>query len=191
VIDMDYFKRFIKEEYEWVYWNSTDGEKMLIENLDNKVSIEEFENNFDLFTTEAMLRFTNNDFVIEHMHELMDDMLYDVLEEYSNDKEKFLEENKLDDVAIRCELEEEIVNAYKTLTLYNISEEVLVNRGYIDKEKNDLMEEVGRLMDNEKTIASVEVIYKYDNGEEYAYEFTKNDEKEQPLDPSWIREIKN
>lgn len=188
---MDYFKRFIKEEYEWVYWNSTDSEKMLIENLDNKVSIEEFENNFDLFTTEAMLRFTNDDFVIEHMHELMDDMLYDVLEEYSNDKEKFLEENKLDDVAIRCELEEEIVNAYNTLKLYNISEEVLVNRGYIDKEKNDLMEEVGRLMDNEKTIASVEVIYKYDNGEEYAYEFTKNDEKEQPSDPSWFRGLKN
>ena len=87
---MDYFKRFVKEEYEWVYWNSTDGEKMLIENLDNKVSIEEFENNFDLFITEAMLRFTNNDYVIEHMHELMDDMLFDVLEDYSNDKEKFL-----------------------------------------------------------------------------------------------------
>ena len=159
----------------------------VLEEKESSVSKEEFESNFDVFTTEAMLRFVNDDYVIQTMHDLMHDHLYDVLEDYANNKETFLSENRLDEEALQYEHNQEIIEAYRTLLYYNNAEEVLVNNGYLDKEKNDLLEEVGKLMDTEKELSGVKISFVCDDGEEYIYEFTKNEDKKEFDEPSWFR----
>ena len=50
---MDYFKKFINEEYEWMFDFGTDTSSMLLDEFRDNITDEEFENNFELFKTEA------------------------------------------------------------------------------------------------------------------------------------------
>lgn len=185
---MDYYKKFIRDEYEWVYGECTDSTEQLLEEFNIDITPEEFEDNFGLFMDVATSNLLNNDDVVQYIHDGMHDDLTYVLTKYVEDKEKFIEKYKPNDAVIRDELEEEIISAYRTLTLYNISEDVLIKHDYIDKEKTELLNEVGKLMDNVKELESINVSFNYTDGTEYEYKFTKNKERESTA-PSWLRDI--
>lgn len=196
---MDYFKRFVKEEYEWVYSESCDAVQLLLKNLEGKVSEQEFDDYFDMFTSEAMQRYTNNEYVIQSLHEIMDDCLTEVLQEYAENKEEFIKDYKLDDRAIRYEIEEEIENAYKTLTLYDISEDVLMEKGYLDKKKNNDIEELidsirEDLYNYNDEIDEVEMTVATRKSEDEVSfiqtQYSKNrKEKKETTCPNWIRDL--
>ena len=104
------------------------------------------------------------------------------------DKEKFINSYKPNDITVRNEIEEEIISCYKLLNYYGITEEVLIKNELIDKEKIELLKEIGKLTDNEKEIESIDISFNYTDGTEYKYKFTKNKEKESTA-PSWLRDV--
>ena len=185
---MDYYKRFIKDEYNWVYDDCTDSSKQLLEEFESDITLEEFEDNFDLFMEVSTNRFINDDYFIQEFHDGMHDELRNVLSQYAEDKEKFINSYKPNDITVRNEIEEEIVSCYKILNYYGITEEVLIKNELIDKEKIELLKEIGKLTDNEKEIESIDISFNYTDGTEYKYKFTKNKEKESTA-PSWLRDV--
>ena len=89
------------------------------------MSDEEFENNFELFKTKATERYVNDEYYIQQLHEQMDDCLRDVIQEYLENKEEFIENNKIKDYDVEKEIYEEVENAYKTIIRYNKSKEII------------------------------------------------------------------
>ena len=130
---MDYFKKFISEEYEWVFEFGTDASSILLDEFRDNITDEEFENNFELFKTEATKKYINDEYYIQQLHEQMDDCFREVLYEYSEDKNKFIEEHKINDDKINVEIEEEIIAAYSTLKRYPKSKEIIKNIASKDK----------------------------------------------------------
>lgn len=53
---MDYYKKFIQDEYDWVFDFGSDSTSMLFNEFRDDMSDEEFENNFELFKTKATER---------------------------------------------------------------------------------------------------------------------------------------
>ena len=122
---MDYFKKFISEEYEWVFDFGSDTSSILLDEFKDYLTDDEFENNFELFKTEATKKYINDEYYIQHLHEQMDDCFREVLNEYIDNKSKFIEEHELNDEEVKNEIKQEIKEAYKTLKRYENSKEIL------------------------------------------------------------------
>ena len=122
---MDYYKKFIQDEYDWVFDFGSDSTSMLFNEFRDDMSDEEFENNFELFKTKATERYVNDEYYIQQLHEQMDDCLRDVIQDYLENKEEFIENNKIKDYDVEKEIYEEVENAYKTITIYNKSKEII------------------------------------------------------------------
>ena len=122
---MDYYKKFIQDEYDWVFDFGSDSTSMLFNEFRDDMSDEEFENNFELFKTKATERYVNDEYYIQQLHEQMDDCLRDVIQEYLENKEEFIENNKIKDYDVEKEIYEEVENAYKTIIRYNKSKEII------------------------------------------------------------------
>ena len=122
---MDYFKKFIYDEYDWVFDFGTDTSSMLLDEFRDNITEEEFDSNFELFKTEATKKYINDEYYIQQLHEQMDDCFREVLNEYINNKSEFIESHKLTNDYINKEIREEITNAYKTLKRYPISKDIV------------------------------------------------------------------
>ena len=122
---MDYYKKFIQDEYDWIFDFGSDSTSMLFNEFRDDMSDEEFENNFELFKTKATEKYVNDEYYIQQLHEQMDDCLRDVLQEYLENKEEFIENNKIKDCDIEKEIYEEVESAYKTIVRYNKSKEII------------------------------------------------------------------
>ena len=122
---MDYFKKFISEEYEWVFDFGSDTSSILLDEFKDYLTDGEFENNFELFKTEATKKYINNEYYIQYLHEQMDDCFREVLDEYIDNKLKFVEDHKLNNEEIKNEIKQEIKEAYNTLKRYENSKEIL------------------------------------------------------------------
>lgn len=130
---MDYFKRFINEEYEWVFDFGSDTSSILLDEFKDIITDEEFENNFELFKNEATERYINDEYYIQQLHEQMDDCFREVLMEYSENKSEFINNHKLNDEKIQAEIKQEITEAYKTLKRYDKSKEIVKELTIQDK----------------------------------------------------------
>ena len=122
---MDYYKKIIKDEYDWIFDFGSDSSSMLFDEFKDSISDEEFENNFELFKTKATEIYINDEYYIQQLHEQMDDCLREVLHEYIENKEDFIENNKIKDCDIEKNIYEEVKSAYKTITRYNKSKEII------------------------------------------------------------------
>lgn len=131
---MDYFKKFIIEEYEWVFDFGTDTSSMLLEEFKDNITEEEFENNFEVFKTEATNLYVNDEYYIQQLHEQMDDCFRTVLTEYIENKDEYLNSKKVSDNDIKCQIKNEVKEAYKTLKRYENSKEIL--KEVIDEDKS-------------------------------------------------------
>lgn len=80
----DFFARFIKDEYEWIL--NDDVVQILLEGFDGRITEEEFYENIDMFINRAVNLFCNDEWIIQQMHDNMDDIMRDVLKDYLNEK---------------------------------------------------------------------------------------------------------
>ena len=80
----DFFQRFIQDEYEWIL--NDDAVQILLEGFDGKITEEEFYENMDMFINRAVTMFCNDEWIIQQMHDNMDDTMRDVLKDYLNEK---------------------------------------------------------------------------------------------------------
>jgi hypothetical protein len=80
----DFFARFIRDEYEWIL--NDDVVQILLEGFDGRITEEEFYENADMFINRAVNLFCNDEWIIQQMHDNMDDIMRDVLKDYLNEK---------------------------------------------------------------------------------------------------------
>lgn len=80
----DFFARFIKDEYEWIL--NDDVVQILLEGFDGRITEEEFYENADMFINRAVNMFCNDEWIIQQLHDNMDDTMRDVLKDYLNEK---------------------------------------------------------------------------------------------------------
>ena len=80
----DFFARFIRDEYEWIL--NDDVVQILLEGFDGRITEEEFYENADMFINRAVNLFCNDEWIIQQMHDNMDDTMRDVLKDYLNEK---------------------------------------------------------------------------------------------------------
>lgn len=80
----DFFARFIQEEYEWIL--NDDVVQILLEGFDGRITEEEFYENIDMFINRAANMFCNDEWIIQQLHDNMDDTMRDVLKDYLNEK---------------------------------------------------------------------------------------------------------
>ena len=80
----DFFARFIRDEYEWIL--NDDVVQILLEGFDGRITEEEFYENADIFINRAVNLFCNDEWIIQQMHDNMDDTMRDVLKDYLNEK---------------------------------------------------------------------------------------------------------
>ena len=80
----DLFARFIQDEYEWIL--NDDTVQILLEGFDGRITEEEFYENMDMFINRAVNSFCNDEWIIQQMHDNMDDAMRDVLKDYLNNK---------------------------------------------------------------------------------------------------------
>lgn len=78
------FQRFIQDEYEWIL--NDDVVQILLEGFDGRITEEEFYENMDMFINRAVNMFCNDEWIIQQMHDNMDDTMRDVLKDYLNEK---------------------------------------------------------------------------------------------------------
>ena len=78
------FQRFIQDEYEWIL--NDDVIQILLEGFDGAITEEEFYENMDMFINRAVNMFCNDEWIIQQMHDNMDDTMRDVLKDYLNEK---------------------------------------------------------------------------------------------------------
>ena len=84
----DLFAKFINEEFEHIYSDS-EGIQWFIEgfdNIDNKFTEDDFYEHFEEFKNQTVNKTANDDWLIQQIHERMDDMLIDVLKDYLNNR---------------------------------------------------------------------------------------------------------
>ena len=77
----DLFAKFINEEFEWIFSDS-DSVKYIIEGFDNEISEDEFYEHYEEFKNQVVNMTSNDEWLIQQIHERMDDMLRDVLKDY-------------------------------------------------------------------------------------------------------------
>lgn len=80
----DLFQRFIQDEYEWIL--NDDVIQILLEGFDGEITEEEFYENMDMFINRAVTMFCNDEWIIQQIHDNMDDTMRDVLKDYLNEK---------------------------------------------------------------------------------------------------------
>jgi hypothetical protein len=81
----DFFAKFIREEYEWIF-DDAYNVAMLLEGFEDRISEDEFYEHYNEFMDKATMLFCNDEYVIQTIHEYMDDSLRDVLKGYLNKK---------------------------------------------------------------------------------------------------------
>ena len=81
----DLFVKFINEEFEWIY-NDTDSTKFILEGFDRAITEDEFYEMFEELKGQVTDAVSNDEWIIQQIHERMDDMLIDALKDYSNNK---------------------------------------------------------------------------------------------------------
>ena len=81
----DLFARFINEEFEYIYSDSG-AAQYFIEGFNNKFTEDEFYEHFEEFKNQVANATSNDEWLIQQIHERMDDMLRDVLKDYLNNK---------------------------------------------------------------------------------------------------------
>lgn len=79
------FAKFINEEFEWIYSDS-EVAQWFIEGFDNKFTEDEFYEHFEEFKNQVVNKTAHDEWLIQQIHERMDDMLIDVLKDYLNNK---------------------------------------------------------------------------------------------------------
>jgi hypothetical protein len=80
----DLFARFIDEEFECIYSDEASA-NYIIENFnDERLTSEKFYKHFDEFKNQVVNMTSNDEWIIQQIHERMDDMLIDILKEYLN-----------------------------------------------------------------------------------------------------------
>lgn len=129
---MDYFKKFIYDEYDWVFDFGTDTSAVMLDEFKDNITEEEFDSNFEIFKIEATKKYINDEYYIQQLHEQMDDCFREVLNEYVDNKSEFIENCKLTNDYIDKEIREEITNAYKTLKRYPIAKDIV--KELVDKD---------------------------------------------------------
>lgn len=122
---MDYFKKFIYDEYDWIFDFGTDTSAVMLDEFKDDITEEEFDSNFEIFKIEATKKYINDEYYIQQLHEQMDDCFREVLNEYVDNKSEFIENCKLTNDYINKEIREEITNAYKTLKRYPIAKDIV------------------------------------------------------------------
>ena len=80
----DLFQKFIQDEYEWIL--NDDVVQILLEGFDGRITEEEFYENMDMFINRAVNMFCNDEWIIQQLHDNMDDTMRDVLKDYLNNK---------------------------------------------------------------------------------------------------------
>jgi hypothetical protein len=80
----DFFARFIQDEYEWIL--NDDAVQVLLEGFDGRITEEEFYENIGMFINRAVNMFCNDEWIIQQLHDNMDDTMRDVLKDYLNNK---------------------------------------------------------------------------------------------------------
>ncbi len=73
------FEKFIKDEYEWLYQCDDCAEVLL---QDTEINEEDLEENLSDFIDKAVMRFCNDEFIIQCLHDWMHDILVEVVEEH-------------------------------------------------------------------------------------------------------------
>lgn len=129
---MDYFKKFIYDEYDWIFDFGTDTSAVMLDEFKDNITEEEFDSNFEIFKIEATKKYINDEYYIQQLHEQMDDCFREVLNEYVDNKSEFIENYKLTNDYIEKEIREEITNAYKTLKRYPIAKDIV--KELVDKD---------------------------------------------------------
>lgn len=81
----DLFAKFIEEEFEYIYSDS-DVVNWFIEGFDGKFTEDEFYAHFEEFKNQVVNATANDEWIIQQIHERMDDMLRDSLKNYLNEK---------------------------------------------------------------------------------------------------------
>lgn len=82
----DLFAKFIEEEFEYMY-SDDDYVNCIVEGFNNeKLTAEKFYKHFDKFKNQVVNMISNDEWLIQQIHECMDDMLRDVLKDYLNNK---------------------------------------------------------------------------------------------------------
>ena len=80
----DLFAKFIDEEFEFIF-SDEDSINYIIEGFDDeRLTSEKFYKHFDEFKNQVVNMTSNDEWIIQQIHERMDDMLRDVLKEYLN-----------------------------------------------------------------------------------------------------------
>ena len=82
----DLFARFIDQEFEYIF-SDEDCVNWIIDGLDDeRLDSEKFYQHFDKFKNRVVNMTSNDEWIIQQIHERMDDMLRDVLKDYLNNK---------------------------------------------------------------------------------------------------------
>ena len=81
----NFFEKFINEEFEYIY---SDFEifNWFVANFNIEMNENEFYDNFDDFKNDVVDAVSNDEWIIQQIHERMDDMLLDVLKNYTKEK---------------------------------------------------------------------------------------------------------
>ena len=81
----DLFARFIEEEFMYIYSDS-DVINWFIEGFDGEFNEDEFYDNFEVFKNQVVNEVANDEWIIQQVHERMDDFLRDALKDYLSKK---------------------------------------------------------------------------------------------------------
>ena len=78
----DLFAKFIAEEFEYIF-SDEDCVNWIIEGIDDeRLDSEKFYQHFDKFKNRVVNMTSHDEWIIQQIHERMDDMLRDVLKDY-------------------------------------------------------------------------------------------------------------
>lgn len=81
----NYFEKFIRDEYEWMY-ECEDCTESLLQYIDGEMELEEFDENYDDFLNQAIKDFCNDEYIIQIIHDQMHNTLLDVVQAYIDNK---------------------------------------------------------------------------------------------------------
>ena len=135
---MDYFKKFISEEYEWVFDFGSDTSSILLDEFKDCLTDDEFENNFELFNdlTAAYLNDVDNTVTIAKTRngELVEEEL-----NVPKDFRKMIMKILLDFGVDKQEAEKIMTNDYQfkdVSALYEVASEIILNYASTGKKFN-------------------------------------------------------
>lgn len=84
---VDYFKDFIEDEFKWIY-EDEDIVNNLVESFDGRISVEEVEDLLDNNRELIIDCISNDEWLIQQIHERMDDFVFDAIKDYLNNREQ-------------------------------------------------------------------------------------------------------